>query len=362
MENIVRAHIQVLHLFEFADEVDLGRLRALWADSTIGELVGRGHQPDAIRFRAPPVVLPLGHRPLTNDHAGTVRAKVHDFGIVSLIWTVPFSGTWAELVEESARLQADLTIESAARQVLGEIAPRLEAAAKGPISRSKLVEDYFITYIEAFDAPVRADDLLARKGEDLARVLRGERGEMSRDERTDALRLHHSYRSDDLVIVTWNSAFVLDPECSTDHVDIIEFANAQLLDLRYYDETLEGELGAVYDAFSGAAERGSRRRLARTSKKLMQLMIEIYDVQDKIRNAIKITGDVYLARIYRMTGESLRLGRWEELVDAKLRIVQQVSQLLLEEMNQKRSVLLELMIIFLILIEVIMAFVGVPHS
>ncbi|MEB3205463.1 MAG: hypothetical protein VKP57_12285 [Candidatus Sericytochromatia bacterium] len=361
MEHIVRARILVLHLFEFAEEVDLGKLRALWADSTIGELVGRGHQPDAIRFRDPPVVLPLGHRPLTNEHAGTVRAKVHDFGIVSLVWTLPFSGTWAELVEESARLQADLSIESVARQLLGEITPRLEAAAKGPIGRSKLVEDYFITYVEAFDTPVRADDLLARKGDELARVLRGERGEMSRDERSDALRLHHSYRSDDLVIVTWNSAFVLDPEQSTDHLDIIEFANAQLLDLRYYDEMLEAELGAVYDGFSGTAGGSRRRRLARTSKKLMQLMIEIYDVQDKVRNAIKITGDVYLARIYRMTGESLRLGRWEEMVDAKLRIVQQVAQLLLEEMNQKRSVLLELMVIFLILIEVIMAFVGPGH-
>ena len=59
------------------------------------------------------------------------------------------------------------------------------------------------------------------------------------------LRNRLSYLADDLVIPTWNAAFVYDTEAGAQAaLEIFEFANSQLLEFRYYDELLDAELGA----------------------------------------------------------------------------------------------------------------------
>ncbi|MBI6545304.1 MAG: hypothetical protein HY692_00830 [Cyanobacteria bacterium NC_groundwater_1444_Ag_S-0.65um_54_12] len=354
MEQISAGRILIYHLFELAEEVDLGKVRRDWADSTIGQIVPRRQQPGAIQFRDPPVILPLGARPLTARFSGAVRAKIFDFGVASICWELDAPATWPELVERGAELQEDLTLEAASRRMLDEIRPRLLSACRGAIADSKLVEDYFIVYVEAFSAPLAAEVLLANYGGSLASLLRGERGNLSTDERIDALRLRHSYLVDDLVIVTWNAAFIYDPEGSTEHVNILEYANAELLDLRYYDTLLDRELDAVYAQLQQrTAFTLGRAKFLRTSQRLMRLMIEVWDLQEKIRNALKVIGDMYSARVYRLIADRLRLQSWEESVDQKLRIAQQVYQVLLEELNQQRFMLLEIIIVLLILLETI---------
>ena len=44
-----------------------------------------------------------------------------------------------------------------------------------------------------------------------------------------------SYTTDDLAILSWDSALLCNPESPTDLIDLIEFANVQVLELRYYD-------------------------------------------------------------------------------------------------------------------------------
>src|SRR6202012_3685722 len=62
----------------------------------------------------------------------------------------------------------------------------------------------------------------------------------------DVLKHAHSYFDDDLVVVDWNCAFVLEPSGSQDIPDILELASSQLLELRYYDELFDVELARVY--------------------------------------------------------------------------------------------------------------------
>ncbi len=353
MDTIRSGRLLIFHLLELAEEVDLGQVRAIWSDSAVGQIVPRRPQPGAaIQFRYPPVVLPLGARPLTSRLAGSVRAKIFDFGIVSISWELAAPDTWDGVLALSAELQEDPSLEAASRRILDELRPRIASACKGLIPDSRLIEDYFVVYVEDLDPPVSAEDLLGRNGPLLAQVLRGERRELSPDERRDALRLRHSYLVDDLVIVTWNAAFIYDPERSSESVDILEFANAELLDLRYYDALLDRELVGIYDELQVSHGLFTRRgKYLRTSERLMGLMVEVYDLREKIDNALKIIGDMYSARIYRLIADRLRLNEWEDTVDAKLKIAQQVYQVLLEELGQARFMALEIIIVLLILLE-----------
>src|SRR5262249_26131770 len=55
-----------------------------------------------------------------------------------------------------------------------------------------------------------SDDLIANQGDTIAPMLRGERQPLSAQERAKILRHRISYLTDDLVIPTWNAAFVYD--------------------------------------------------------------------------------------------------------------------------------------------------------
>ncbi len=68
-------------------------------------------------------------------------------------------------------------------------------------------------------------------------ISSSERAALSRQERDEILRHRISYLETDLVVPTWNAAFVYDtPAGAQASLEIVEFANCQLLQFRYYDE------------------------------------------------------------------------------------------------------------------------------
>ena len=98
-------------------------------------------------------------------------------------------------------------------------------------------EDYTVfrvTRAEHADGkPARAEEIGAL---DVAPLLLGESRPLSVEARRELLPHRFSYYGDDLAILTWDSALVVEPgEHDTDLQYVLEFANAQLLELRYYD-------------------------------------------------------------------------------------------------------------------------------
>src|SRR4029079_1377831 len=93
----------------------------------------------------------------------------------------------------------------------------------------------------------KAADLVAQHGTDIARIVRGESAELSEEERREILGSQMSYYPDDLLVVGWTAAFLCDtPEGAAPTVQLLEYANTQLLEFRYYDAVLSRVLERVY--------------------------------------------------------------------------------------------------------------------
>src|SRR6059058_741828 len=101
-------------------------------------------------------------------------------------------------------------------------------------------------------------------------MLRGETQALSRQEQDEVLRNRLSYFSHDLVIPTWNAAFVYDTEAgAAAALELFEFTNSQLLEFRYYDALLDAELARIYpelqrtswwyNLFGGGATRAANK-------------------------------------------------------------------------------------------------------
>ena len=192
---------------------------------------------------------------------------------------------------------------------------------------------------------------------DVVPLLLNERRPLSADARRELLPHRFSYYADDLAILTWDNALVVDPvEHDTDVQFILEFANAQLLELRYYDAVLDAELPAMYDRIA-TARSGLRltRRYAQLLADLQRLVADSTELVERVENSLKVTDDVYLARIYSAALDIFRGRVWRSGIDRKLAIIRETYEMLNGESQAARSEALEVAIVVLIVAELAMA-------
>ncbi|MFC7540971.1 hypothetical protein ACFQU2_17980 [Siccirubricoccus deserti] len=236
------------------------------------------------------------------------------------------------------------------RDLLGEALDRPTAAP--------LQEDYLIAVVNALDEPMTAEALQARV--DLVPLLSGEERPLSTGARNDLLRQRFSYHPDDLAVITWDRAFILEPQRETDVADVLVMANAQLLEMRTYDEMLDEELPRMRALVEAARRRTNllaARRYARLAGRLHALVAEVTELAERVDNALQVTEDVYLARVYAAAMELFRVPAVSAAVDRKLAIVRDTYTALHGEAAGARAELLEAAILALIAVEILLSLV-----
>ena len=109
---------------------------------------------------------------------------------------------------------------------------------------------------------------------------------------------------------TWRLHALYEPRGDSDVMDVLEVANAQLLEMRYYDELLDDELPRMYDLVAKARRRRTllaSRRFADLARRLHTLVAEVTELTERVDNALQVTEDVYHARIYAAALELFRV-------------------------------------------------------
>jgi hypothetical protein len=360
-----------LRLFDVSYAIDLARAQALWAAQAraSSRLRLTATPPKAMTFGVPPLALALDPVTLELDgravQAG-VTARLYDFGAISIALRVPVAGIgWSGFVQRLNQVDRTLGGSTAAEpwtQLLAQVRTPLAAALERP-EKSTVEEDYVVGLVQAFDQPLTAAALLQRV--DLVPLLSGEQRALSDGARQDLLRQRFSYYTDDLVVLTWDRAFIYEPRGDSDVMDVLEVANAQLLEMRYYDELLDDELPRMYDLVESARRASSllsSRRFAGLARRLYTLVAEVTELTERVDNALQVTEDVYLARIYSAALELFRVRSVSAAVDRKLSIIRDTYTALHDEGSARRAELMELLITVLIVIEVVLAVIPLVHK
>jgi hypothetical protein len=299
--------------------------------------------PEHFQFEPPPLRLPGADR--------GPEIALFDFGAVSLAYTAPFEGSVEDAVAldaATARLEAD------ARRRVESLLSRVGPAVTG-MSLAPVVEDYLVLEVEAFEPATRPRGLLGLHARDLARILRCEPAELSEDEVEDALSARISYGPDDLALVDWNGALVFGPGAE-DVVSVLEFANVQLLELRFLDDQLDRALDRAWEgmnpSFPAALRFGSRGHMRRIGR----MQVESAVLYERVRNALKLLGDQFLARLYRLAATRFHVAEWEASIRRKLETAESVYQKAFDRASAHRMELLEWLIIVLIAVSIAVPF------
>jgi hypothetical protein len=99
------------------------------------------------------------------------------------------------------------------------------------------------------------------------------------------------------------------------------------------------------------------RRYATLARRLYTLVAEVTELTERIDNALQVTEDVYLARVYASALDLYRVPLVTAAVNRKLAIIRDTYAALYDEASSSRSELMEMAVILLIMLEVALALV-----
>ena len=344
---IVEGTLRSLVLFDIADAIRIHEVEAMLGSSS-GEPVRAFPRaaPEYVRFEHPPVIelYPGG------------RINYYDYGVISVEADLPFSGTWGDLVERSSRWVANPAAEKAAVDLLKPRLDRYQTALSKPYAHW-LTEDYYVVLLNLL--PCSAKQLLDEHGMQVAQIIRGETAMLSDDERDDVLKSRISYFPNDLVVIGWSTALVCDsPAGSAPTMQLLDYANTQLLEYRHYDELLSGLLEQVHKQLDEGTGFLARWRMARRAARLNTIRLDVIELAERTDNSIKFLSDMFYARLYQLAAAQVGVPDYRDLVDEKLRTAGELYEFMVDQFQQGRAFVLELMVVIILVVELGLIFRG----
>ncbi len=360
-EAPLQGSVLVLIQFDVCEEIRLDELRKILG-ARIDQAAFKNQAPGYVRYVRTPVVETLDPLILESGERLEGQIKYFDYGVVSLVFELPFAGDWPTLVQLSSRWTSDTNFEILASRIVKQKLERAAPALEKPYKGEWLQEDYFIFHVREIAGSPSAHDLLASQGDQIAQVVRGETAMLSEGERQEILQSRISYYPNDLAVIGWNAAFIYDtPSGAETAIQLLQYANSQLLEFRHYDELLTRELENVYDFLdAGGTGLWSRWRTAKAASKLHTVLLDVNEPTERADNAIKFLSDMFSARLYKLCAQKVGVPDYKDLVQEKLHTAEDLYRFMIEQFNQSRAFVLELMVVVILIIELIYFFRGHP--
>jgi hypothetical protein len=280
-----------------------------------------------------------------------VDTVLYDFGAVSVAYQIPLQGPLSGLVALSEDLYAnDMLLADSRRRV-----EHLLDAVSPAVTRPRIadtVETYAMFEIASFTTPCTPDQLYTVYASEIAQILRSERETLSEQEVNDAIAHRISFGAADVTLVDWDVAFIADRDAE-DVRAVLEFANVELLEMRHLDQRLDDALDESYVALSRRTRRFIFGGTWRADlQRVGELQVDNAVLFEGVNNALKLLGDQFLARVYRLVSERFHLAEWDASILRKLQTLDSIYHKMSDQSANRRTEFLEWIIIALIAAEI----------
>lgn len=325
---IKKGKILIYRVFDIAHEVSLSEAEKILAKDIKGRRVSLGRDPHkTIVIKEPPLTLDLGEEPVKIDSKpfkGHLSAKLWNYGALSVCMTleIPENTPWKDLVSWACELDDSPELLKIADNTKNLIVSKIPTAIKKPNPDQSIIEDYSTFLIEGIEDKDENGQLVEIKDpqEVLKKVavpelLLGEKEfTLAESTRKNLLKDYFQYSKQDLAVVEWNSALIVDfskKEIYQDYIEILEFSLTHLLELRLYDLLLDEKLASLYDAIESKQNGIMSNWYSKLSEEAAQSFLEFSEFFEHIDNSLKTVGNSYLAMFFRETSRSiaLRIGK-----------------------------------------------------
>ncbi|HYK83049.1 MAG TPA: hypothetical protein VEU55_07870 [Gemmatimonadales bacterium] len=354
--SVVRGTCYPLFAYDVAHAIDLDAAeRRLLAGTERLTIKQKRRAPAFFEYRPAPLRVSLHAESLALSGYRTepaVEVVLYDFGAVSVSYAIPLAGPLAALASLSHELWGNAHLLADSRRHVERLVATLGPAAARP-RIVDFVEDYVIFQVERVAPPCDAASLVAQHAQPIAQILRAEPRTLSQQEITDATASRLSFGPEDATFIDTDATLLFDPE-GDDVRAVIEFANTQLLEMRYLDHQLDDALERAYGLLS--KRRGSRLAIpslyGTDLRELAQLQLEAAILFEQVTNALKLIGEQYLTRVYALASRRFHLAEWDVSISRKLQTIDSIYSRMADRAATRRLEMLEWIIIALIAISI----------
>ncbi|HTS89085.1 MAG TPA: hypothetical protein VMG41_11385 [Gemmatimonadales bacterium] len=354
------AEIHPIYVFEVAQAIDLDRAeRSVGRESARPPFRYRGRATSLFQYRPAPLRISEERPGIAVGEWATdpgVELVLYDFGAASVTYRLSIPGDLEALQQAASVLQGDSRLRADARARAESLVASVAGA--GAVQRPQvadLMEEYTILGMRDVPTGESAGTYCAHHAEAIARILRPSEGSLSGQEVADATSVRISFGPSDVTIVDWDAAFVLDKE-PEDVRAVLEFANVQLLEMRWLDLQLDDAIERSYQLLARrpAGIALPWDTLGGDLRQVAELQLESAVLLERVTNALKVFGEEYLARIYRLAAGRLQLGALDATITRKLATIESIYQKLSDRASTRRMEFLEWVVILLIAVEVVL--------
>lgn len=280
---------------------------------------------------------------------------VWEFGASSIGYRILIDAEFSELSALSDLLWDNQDLLADARRRATQLLETIKGAVDKPLLGER-VEDY-VAFELRLPSGLPIQEFWTTHATTTASILRAEPMVMASDEVQDALAMRSAYLPDEIVLVDWFAAVLVGQDMEDERL-VIELAVAELLELRLLDEQLDRGIDAAYALL--APTRGwfaSLRTRADDIALVSQLQAEAAVLFEGVDNALKLLGDQYLARLYRVVSTRFHLPQWDVAIERKMRVLDSIYEKLAARAASRRFEVLEVIIVILITISTVLSFV-----
>lgn len=353
-----------LFAFDIGFQVDLDRAAPLVREATRRRVV-RARRPAPVWFdySSAPLRLEVGGESIRVGQQETLpdaEILIYDFGAALLTYRMPLPGDLSELTDLGVALYAHAELEADARnrvsQVLEMIRPSVERARL-----AEAVEDYAIFAITSWEGGEPEKVLEAQRAA-IAQAIEAEREVLSDAQARRATDATLTYTANDLAIVDWNASVLFDAQ-PDDLISVLQHANIELLELRVLDQELDEILDHADEtlAMLTQARWWPAFKSSAMLRRFASVQTDAAVMFEGVNNAIKLLGNQYLARVYRLAAGRLDLPAWQASVQRKLEATESLYQKMSDSTATKRLEVLEWVIIILIAVSMLLPFMPWYH-
>jgi hypothetical protein len=226
-ETILHGSVLVLLQFDVCEAIRLDRLREILSARTVEQVQPKHPAPGYIRFERPPVVEAVEPLVLESGERLTGEVKFYDYGVLSVVFELPFTGGWSKLAGLASRWVWDVDFVAQAAQIVRDKIARAAAAIVKPYGEW-LSEDYLIFHIREISGSPSVTELIQQHGARITQVVRGDTGQLAESECNEVLQSRISYYANDVAVIGWNAAFVYDSASGAETaIQLLEYANSK---------------------------------------------------------------------------------------------------------------------------------------
>jgi hypothetical protein len=315
------------------------------------------YKPQMIRLPPMERIGPLG--PVRIERA----IKLLPVGAISITVRVPFAVNHVDDLVAFHDLQfSNGSLQDEVHRLAQEVVAELKVHFIRPHPQLPEEEAYTVFCIAApvltpEGQPINAESWFQSHRRQVAALLtqESEIERLSKQEADDSTCSYLSYYEDDVLVIDWDAALLIDePRDFDETLYIMELANLQLAELEAYDRLLDDALERSY---RDLGERPLRSR-GDILRELREIRIDMARFNDELSNITKFFGDWHLARIYEKISSRFHLADWHRTINGKLKTLDDLYQLLKHDQTNRWMMILEVTIVLLFIIDLVILVMG----